>query len=480
MTTEAPPGPRVSGRRLAELLGNWRTPGSRAGAADLAEGVRLLVLDGRLPAGTRLPAERELADAVGVSRTMIGGAMDRLRESGLIASRQGSGSWIRLSGSRHPADRPAQPELIDFARAVPVAVPGLNAAIDAVRPQLAELVAGPGYTEQGLLGLRERIAEGYDRRGLPTDPGQIVVTNGAHHAFVLVLRTLTGPGDRVLVEQPTYPSALDAIRAAHVRPVPVSINDDGWCTTGIEAALRQTAPRLAYLVVDFHNPTGLRLDAAGRERLGQVLRRTRTVAVVDETMVELDLTGDRSAAPPPLASFAGDWAISIGSASKVFWGGLRLGWIRASEEQVDRLLAARTSVDLGSPMLEQLILAQLLAVAEPQLADRRVALAAQRDVLADAVREHLPGWRFLVPDGGLSLWCELPEPISTRIAAAAPGFGLRVAPGARFGVHGGLERWMRLPYAMPAAAITDAVHRLSLAAASVRGARPADENRLVI
>ncbi|OZM70315.1 GntR family transcriptional regulator [Amycolatopsis antarctica] len=470
---------------MAGLLGNWRQNGSRRGAADLAAAVELQVLDGQLPTGTRLPAERELADALDVSRTLVVTALDRLREDGLVASRRGAGSWVTSpSGTREPG-LPVTEEAIDLARASPNAVPGLTAAVDRSRRHLGEELARHGYCDLGLRDLRERIAERYTARGLPTTRKQVMITNGAHQAFVVALRMLAGPGDRVLVEQPSYPNALEAIRASHAITVPVGIGPfigdaegpgevataipAGWDFAGIEAALRQAGPRLAYLNVDFHNPTGLRLDAEGRQRLGSVLARSRTPTVVDETLVELDLTGDPLDGPPPLAAFAPDWTITVGSASKSYWGGLRLGWIRASNELIGRLSTARFSVDLGSPVLDQLVLAELFADQEPVLRQRREEIRLLRDTLVGAVRTHLPDWTFRVPEGGLSLWCRLPEAMSTRLAVAAGGHGVHLAPGSRFAAHGGLERWMRLPFAQPADRLAEAVRRLGIAWTSVRG-----------
>ncbi|MEU5257433.1 PLP-dependent aminotransferase family protein [Amycolatopsis sp. NPDC021455] len=469
-----PLGGRVSGPRLAVLLGSWRQGGSRQGAADLAAAIELQVLDGQLPLGTRLPAERELADALGASRTLIGAALDRLRENGFVASRRGAGSWITAPGRRRRDTAvPDGADLIDFAHASPPAPPGMIAAVDAARATLVDHLGQHGYQDRGLPVLREKIARRYTERGLPTTAAQIMVTNGAHHAFVLVLRMLTGPGDRVLVEQPTYPNALEAVRAAHAIPVPVALDPAGtrgWDIAGIDAALRQASPRLAYLVVDFQNPTGLRLDAEGRERLGAVLARARTPVVVDETLVELDLEGDPLTGPPPLAAFAGDLAISVGSASKSHWGGLRLGWIRASEDLLGRLISARYAVDLGSPVFEQVVFSELLeADGWAALARRREELRGNRDALAAAVSRHLPDWTFTPPKGGLSLWCRIPEPVSSRLAVASASHGLQVTPGSRFGVHGGMERWIRLPFSLPPAKLDEAVRRLSAAAASVRG-----------
>ncbi|NIH82935.1 MocR-like transcription factor YczR [Amycolatopsis viridis] len=466
---------RISARRLAVVLGAWRRSGSRHGAADLAAAIELGVLDGQLPVGTRLPSERELAAALDVSRTLVAAALDRLREAGLVASRRGAGSWITTPRSRPPAAAPPDsPEAIDLARAASPAIPGLAAAVDRARLLLVDELGGHGYTGRGLPVLRERIAQRYAARGLPTTPDQIMITNGAHHAFVLALRMLTHPGDRVLVEQPTYPNALDAIRNAHTTPVPVALGEHGWDLAGMEAAVRQTAPRMAYFIVDFHNPTGERLDEPGRERLGALLARTQTHAVVDETFVELDLEGDPLDGPPPLAAFAGSWAISVGTASKSHWGGLRIGWIRASEDLLTRLSSARFGSDLGSPVFEQLVLAELLGAGDGALAARRADLRGLRDVLVEAVRRELPEWRFHVPAGGSSLWCRLPEPMSTRLAVAAANHGVQIAPGSRFSAQGGLERWIRLPFAQPASRLTEATTRLALAAASIR-ATPADD-----
>ncbi|GAB3009512.1 PLP-dependent aminotransferase family protein [Amycolatopsis acidiphila] len=457
-------GGRISGQRLATLLGSWRR-GSRQGAVALASAIELQVLDGHLPVGTQLPAERELAEALGASRTLIGAALDRLRENGLVASRRGAGSWVTSPRSEGSAPiYPTETEDIDLVCASAPAVPGMINAVDAARRLLVDELGGTGYGERGLLVLRERLAQRYTERGLPTSPAQIMITNGAHHAFVLALRMLANPGDRVLVEQPTYPNTLEAIRAAHALPVPVALGEDGWDFEGIEAALRQAAPRLAYLILDFHNPTGLRMDDAGRERLAALLTKARTSVVVDETLVELDFTN--AVAPRPFA--AGDWSILVGTSSKSHWGGLRIGWMRASEDVLARLSSARFGLDLGSPVFEQLVLSELLADPEP-LRRRREGIRQQRDALADAVRAYCPEWTFRFPGGGFWLWCKLPEPMSTRLAVAAASRGVLLAPGSRFGAHGGLERWIRLPFSQPPDRLDEAMRRISLAAESVRG-----------
>jgi DNA-binding transcriptional MocR family regulator len=230
------------------------------------------------------------------------------------------------------------------------------------------------------------------------------------------------------------------------------------------------------VIADHHNPTGLTLAGADRERAVALARETRTPLVADETMAELTL--DPNAAPPaPLAARdpAGETVITIGSASKAFWAGLRIGWIRASPELVGRLALARATLDLGSPIVEQLVAAELLAEAEAILAAQRTALRSRRDGLAAVLAATLPAWRFRVPAGGLSLWVELDAPRSSALAAVADRHGVRVAAGPRFGVDGAFERFVRLPFNLPAPQLATAVERLAVAWRAVAGDGAAPE-----
>lgn len=175
-----------------------------------------------------------------------------------------------------------------------------------------------GYDQQGLPVLREAIARRYSERGLPTRPDEVMVVNGALSAFALILRLFTGPGDRVVIDAPTYPMAISAIQGASCRPVGVALPQQGWDCDGLAATIAQTAPRLAWLMPDFHNPTGRCMDAPTRQRVADIAARTRTTLVIDETMVDLWYNAPP---PPPLACFNPDAAvITIGSAGKSFWG----------------------------------------------------------------------------------------------------------------------------------------------------------------
>jgi DNA-binding transcriptional MocR family regulator len=455
----------ISGPHLARLLGEWRS--ARPGYVALGGALRLLVLDGRLPLRTRLPGERELAAALGVSRTTTGAAYAALRDEGFLTSRRGSGSWTSL-----PADDRTVPghviggddTAIDLSCAATAAPEGaIGAALAAAAAELPRHLPAPGYDALGLPVLRAAIAEHLGQRGVPTDPAQVLVTSGAQHALSLVVRMLAGPGDRVVVDHPTYPGALDAIGATGARPVPVPLQPGGWDLDMHAATLRQAAPRLAYLIVDNHNPTGLTLGAAGRERLLALARSARVPLVVDETLAELHL--EPGPAPPRLAALdpQGETVIAIGSLSKDFWAGLRIGWIRASATLVQRLAQARATLDMSSPVIEQLVATELLGDPEAVLAPRRAALRERRDALAAAVRATLPAWRFTLPPGGLSIWAELDAPRSGPLAAVAAQHGVRLAAGPRFGADGSFERFVRLPFSLPVPVLEDAVERIALA-----------------
>ena len=454
----------LSGPHLARLLGSWRSSGPAY--ASLARALRLLVLDGRLPLRTRLPGERELAEAVGVSRTTATAAYAALREEGFLASRQGAGSWTRLPADPGVSALPAAPagdDLIDLSLAACSAPEGaLHAALVAATAEVPRYLPGPGYDAAGLPVLRSAIAAHLTARGLPTAAEQVMVTSGSQHALALLLRVLAGPGDRVLTDHPTYPAALDAIRAVGARPVPVPLLPGGWDLDMLEATLRQAAPQMAYVIADHQNPTGMTMPAADRARLVALARASRTPLVIDETIAGLHFGDDP---PASVATFDLDaeTVITLGSMSKAFWAGLRIGWVRATPALVQRLAAVRAALDISSPVLEQLVAVSLLADAPAILDRQRRASLKRRDVFATALRAALPAWRFTVPSGGLSLWVELDAPRSTALAAIADRYGLRVAAGPRFGVDGAFERFVRLPFSLPEPVLEDAATRLALA-----------------
>lgn len=465
--------PRISPDALCALLGPSQ-PGVPA-YRWLSERITLLVADGRVLPGVRLPSERSLSEVSGMSRTTIVRALSHLTETGFLESRRGSGRVVRLpvhdvprgrepiptNGSRGTPDGP-----LDLTSAAPSAAPGVFEALRSALDTLPSYTAGSGYVAGGLPVLRRAIADEYTRRGLATDPENVLVTSGALDAIRLLAQHLVRPGSRVVVETPGYPNAFTALRNAGARLVGVPVNSQEIDVPALLDAARSTGAVAILVIADFHNPTGRLLDAAARTALVDGARSLGVRLIADETLVAVRL--DRDAPLPPPVGGRGAGAILVGSAAKTYWGGLRLGWIRAPRRTVADLARARLSGSLADPVLEQLALATLLRD-HPGLGDeRREQLRAARDTTVERVRETLPGWEVSVPPGGLSLWCRLPVPASSALAVAAGRRGVTLAPGSSFSATGhGLEHHVRIPFTLPPDELAKALGSVAAAADEV-------------
>jgi DNA-binding transcriptional MocR family regulator len=458
--------------RLSELLGPWRREGTSR--ERLAAALRSLILDGRVAIDSRLPAERTLATALGVSRATVTAAYNQLREQGYITSQQGSGSWVTLPGGHRAATDAivGRPGLDMRIAALPAPAVLEELFLSAVR-DLPRWLDHHGYDPLGLPPLRQAIAAWFERRGLPTRPEQILVTNGAMHGLDLSIRAALPRGRWVLVEVPSYPVALDALRGAGARLAPVPVTSEGWDLEALRAVARSHRPSFAYLMPDFHNPTGALIDEPARRRAMRSLRLTSTVVVIDETFVELNLDGVDM--PAPAASFGDERTITVGSLSKAVWGGLRIGWVRCDPAMIHRLVAARATSDMSGPLFEQIVATHVLGRLDEIVVERRSMIRRRRDALREMLGRRLPGWRYSLPAGGMFLWAELPEPISTSLAIAAGEQDLQITPGPRFAAAGVLERHLRLPFTLAPAQLERAVEILAnLTPGAVGEHRPED------
>lgn len=481
---------QLGGGALVRQLGEFAD--GPVGYAALAGRIRTLLGDGRLAVGTRVPSERELALALGIGRGTVAAAYEQLRESGHLMRRRGSGTWTALpSGTPGAAPAPFAPSgafavppdlpsgVIDLAHAAPAApIEAMAAAGAEALAALPTHLVGPGYDLLGTPLLRAAIAERLTAQGLPTAPDEVMVTAGAQHAHALAARALVRPGDRVLIEQPTYPGAVDLVRHTSARPVPMALDRDHhgrtrWDVAAFAAGLRESSPAMAYLVPDHHNPTGAVMDADTRGAVVAAARRHGVPLVVDDCLREMWLD---EPVPPPLgawATTAGEAPVlTIGSMSKTVWGGLRMGWMRGPRAVLRRIATSRASDDIASPVLEQLVATALLGRLDDLLPERRAAAAAQRDHLVAALRRTFPEWTVPSPTGGLSTWIDLGAARSSALVDAAARQGLHLAAGPRFGIGGAFEGFLRVPYTHRVDVLDDAVERLAAAWASL-GSAPA-------
>ncbi|GAA0610786.1 PLP-dependent aminotransferase family protein [Brevundimonas kwangchunensis] len=456
-------GPVVNPLVLARHLGAGADSASGDAAyRSLAEGLKRLILDGRLPLDARLPGERRLAETLGLSRITVTAALDRLRADGFVVSRVGSGSYTALppgpSGRRDPVHHREAAGVIDMATAVMPASEHVHAAYAEALASLPLHLPGHGYSPVGLHALRATVASTYDAEGLSTSPEQVVIAAGAQNAFALLLRALCRPGDAVVIDHPTFHHAIDAIVRAGMKPVPVALPDEGWDVETLTATIARTRPRLIYLVGAHHNPTGRVMSAETEAAIAASAENVGAVVVFDDTLKELWFD-----APPPRPHDLGRHVVRLGSISKSWWGGLRIGWIRAAEPVVEAVVRTRASLGLGAPIIEQLATASLLAQNDEPLTIRRATLSRQEAHLRQALTKALPEWEARRPPGGLSLWVGLPRPVSERLAGIADPLGVRIVPGSRFGVDGAFQRFVRLPFTLPESDLDQAVERLALA-----------------
>ena len=460
---------RISARALSAALGGWRMrePAYEA----LADGIRLLCLDNRLAPRTTLPAERELAAALRLSRSTVAAAYRSLRESGHIASTRGSGS-VTLALRRSDPGRALPGEgAIDLQQASPPAWPGLAGLMSEVAQSASTIVSRVGYDVLGRTDLREAIAQRYSERGIPTSAGQILVTTGAQSAIHLLASMLLNRGDRALIETPTYPHAADALRRADARLVGVPVTtEQGWDLDRAEQAFARTLPVLAYLMPDFQNPTGRSMTAHERAAILQASERSGTVLVLDETTADLDI--DRGPVPPGFLDGDPTLIVRVGSLGKTVWGGLRVGWIRADVDLIRRLVASRPAHDLGTPEFEQAVAAAVFPQFEAVVAQRSHVLRAGRHAVADAVERMLPEWRVPHAEGGVSLWIELDAPLSSALVMHVRSRGLLLSAGPRFSADGGHDRHLRIPFTASPAELVGAVDILAEAWPQVRGGAP--------
>jgi DNA-binding transcriptional MocR family regulator len=495
---------RESGPRLAGLLADEL--GSDADGPlylRISDGLKRLIDRGDVALGTVLPAERSLARSLSVSRSTVVAAYERLKRDGWLDSRRGSGTWVRRPDpvaervdavatgrlfltadgrvGKTAVGAVSLPEdTIDLSVAALPASRIVRAIIDEPRgPELDELLDHHGYLPHGLPVLRRAVAERMRTRGLLADPDRVVITTGAHQAISLIARQTVQAGDSVVLESPTFPGALDVIRRFGARAIPLPLDEYGARTDLLEDIVLRSGARLVYLAPDFHNPTGTVLPLERREQVARIAERTGITVIEDQSMAELDL--EEHGLPPSIASLAPEATIlTIGSTAKLFWAGLRIGWVHSPSDWSVRMLATKTVADLGSPLLEQLLATRLLEDVDAVRAERVAQIRPRRDTLVRALRTRIPDWRFTVPPGGLSIWAHLPSGNAEEFSDLALEHRVAIVPGPALSVDDGNRRAIRMAYAEPEERLLEAEERLARAWASYEPSSPRPSARLLI
>ncbi len=348
----------------------------------------------------------------------------------------------------------------------PETYPGeaLAAAAARVIPRLATaLNTYPG--KLGHEGLRRLLAaREAAREGVEVDPDHIVLTNGSMQGVTLVAETFCeGSGDRVVLEEFTYSGTIEAYRALGVEMVGVPVDGNGMRTDRLAGILDEMAregrpPRFIYTLATYQNPTGAMMPPARRAELLAAAKRHRCLVVEDNCYGDVHYDGDK---PPALYAMddmdGGPDQIHIGSLSKIFAPGVRLGYVVARPPLLDRILARRH--DAGPNTLSAAITTEYLG---PDLwghVERaNAALRAKRDTMLAALETHLGNWcSWSRPVGGLFIWVRLPDEIDTgALAAAAAARGVAYKPGSEYHVAGNEVPFIRLAFGFPDAETIEA------------------------
>jgi DNA-binding transcriptional MocR family regulator len=470
----------------------------------IANYVRRLIETDALKVGVKLPATRELAVDLGVDRTTIVAAYDELVAQGFATAHVGQGTFVAVHAPRvelhHRASMEAESASDNinwqqcFSRAAristdwrPPDVSGYGTSeamisfaggmpdsslfpIDAFRQVMHEVLRTEGQAllqyspASGYPPLRRYLADYLVRKGIVVTETDILIVNGSQQGLDLVARTLLDPGDRVVVEGPSYPGALQIFRAYQAEVLTVPVGDDGIRRDLVEGLLHRLAPKCLYVMPTFQNPTGATVSLEGRRELLAIAAKAQVPIIEDDFHHELRYDG------APVMPLRGldrkGLVIAVGTFSKILFPGLRVGWIVAPPEVMERLIVAKRVSDFHTSALIQ---AAIYHFCRRRLLDRhmermRLEYRHRRDTLIEALRQYCPAdvtWTH--PQGGFSLLLTLPSGLNTQsLLPEAASAGVLYTPGTLFYSDGGGRNQLRLSFSeVPAERIAEGVQRLS-------------------
>ncbi|MGH3010229.1 MAG: PLP-dependent aminotransferase family protein [Gaiellaceae bacterium] len=432
-----------------------------------------------LPAGTRLPPERVLATELGIARGTVSAAYELLQRRGLVDRRQGRGTHV-IRGDTVGVDARAaalatslqrnllfrrlgepSPDTIDLLGSSAPPSPAIREALAeaAATVDIRELTLSHGYFPLGYPPLRQAIADHLTAHGLPSSGEEILVTGGAQQGISLFARSCASHRGVVVMEDPTYPGAIDVFRTVGARILPVPVCRSDADVELLERTVVENRVSAVYLMPTFHNPTGSVMPDQARRELVRFARATELPIVEDDTLAELVLGPEP---PRPLAAYARNTTIvSIGSFSKICWAGLRVGWVRAPRPTIVQLGRLKAVADLGTSLPSQAIAVNLLVRSEYVRACRCRELETRLTLLEELLGRYLPEWEWRRPQGGLSLWVRLPDGSSTELAQIAHRRGVSIAPGSVMSTTGRFDEFVRLSFDHEEVVLEEAIRRLA-------------------
>jgi 2-aminoadipate transaminase len=364
-----------------------------------------------------------------------------------------------------------RPEVVSLAGGMPYLA---SLPLEQLAAEAGELIAADGRVAlqygsgQGIPELREQICQVMGLEGITAHPDDVVVTVGSQMALDLVTRIFCDPGDVILAEAPSYVGALGTFSAYQAQVVHVETDDDGLVPSALGAAIASVRAagrriKLLYTIPNFHNPAGVTLSMARRPEIARICADAGITVLEDNPY---GLLGFSDTVYPAIRSIDSENVVYLGSFSKTFAPGLRIGWALAPHAVREKLVLANESATLNPPVFNQMMISRYLANFDwqGQIKTYRQLYAERRDAMLAALRTHMPaGTSWTRPDGGFYVWVTLPVGFDT--AAMLPrAVTARVAyvPGTAFYADGFGTRQMRLSYCFPTPErIAEGVRRLA-------------------
>ena len=361
----------------------------------------------------------------------------------------------------------ADPKVISFAGGLPNPK---SFPVREIADSCAKVLAEDGdtalqySTTEGYLPLREYVAERYfSKKGLEVEPDEILITNGSQQGLDLIGKVFLNAGDRIVIERPGYLGAIQAFSTYEPVFEPVPLREDGIDTALLEEALNGNETKLFHTVVNFQNPSGITCSKQKRLKLAEIFKDRSTILVEDDPYGEVRFAGEDL---PSIRSYLRDNVVLLGSFSKIVAPGLRLGWICAATDVMEKIIVAKQASDLHSNYFSQRIVHRYLSdhSIDEHIARIREAYGNQKDAMISSIEENFPEEvTFTRPDGGMFLWVTLPESISAlRLFDLAGGEDVAFVPGSAFYVDDGGKNTLRLNFSNSnGAQIEEGIKRLA-------------------
>ncbi len=342
-----------------------------------------------------------------------------------------------------------EPEIISFAGGLPNP---RSFPIKEIEKAVSKVIKSNGdeilqySTSEGYLPLREYIAERYSKIGLKVDANEILITNGSQQGIDLVSKVFLNKGDKVLVENPTYLAAIQSFGLFEPEFKSVPLLEDGADIEALKKILDENKIKLFYSVTNFQNPTGITYSAEKRQQVAEILKNEDTIFVEDNPYGEIRFLGEDI---PPVKSYL-DNAVLFGSFSKIVSPGMRLGWIVANEEIMEKILIAKQASDLHSNYFTQRVVYQYLIDnnVDKHIEKIKKMYRDQRNLMVSMIEEHFPeGVKYTKPEGGMFLWVTLPEGLSSMdLFDLAIKEDVAFVPGKAFFTDGSGDNTLRLNF----------------------------------